>query len=79
MFYQLVYQNKHRFANLVTDENNMVSMPILAGDSISFNYNVNPAPGQNELTGVPPFEGRQYRIQLIVDAGSGVNTVPDDN
>lgn len=44
LYYQLVYKNKERFAHLVTDENSLVSMSILAGYSISFNYNVNPAP-----------------------------------
>jgi hypothetical protein len=46
--------------------------------NINFNYIVNPAPDQNELTGVPPFPGRPYRIKIIVDDGSHSNTQPVD-
>jgi hypothetical protein len=77
LFYQLLYEKKERFANLVTDNNYLVGLPILEGDVINFNFTINPSPGQNVLTGVPEFFGRNYRIKLIVDDGTGVNTVPD--
>jgi len=75
---QLLYFNPGRFANLRPDRNNLISLPIWNGDSINFNYIVNPAPDQNELTGVPPFPGRPYRIKIIVDDGSHSNTQPVD-
>jgi hypothetical protein len=77
LFYQLIYEKKERFANLITDDNYLVGLPILAGDVINFNFTINPSPGQNTLTGVNEFFGRNYRIKLIVDDGTGVNTVPD--
>lgn len=77
LFYQLLYEKKERFANLVTDNNYLVGLPILEGDVINFNFAINPSPGQNVLTGVPEFFGRNYRIKLIVDDGTGVNTVPE--
>jgi len=75
--YQLIYYNPDRFANLITDENYLVSIPIFAGDTISFNYSIAPAPDQNNLTGVPPIPPRVYRIKWVIDDGTGVNTVPD--
>jgi uncharacterized protein YjbI with pentapeptide repeats len=77
LMYQLIYYNPDRFANLITDENYLVSIPIFAGDTISFNYTIAPAPNQNNLTGVPPIPARTYRIKWVIDNGTGVNTVPD--
>ena len=67
-----------RFNNLQLDSRNLFRLPILAGDTISFTFTLNPSPGQNELTGVPPFEGRTYKIKIVIDNGSHVNTIPTD-
>ena len=75
---QMLHFNVGRFSNLIPDRNNLISLPILSGDNISFNYTINPAPNQNELTGVPPFPGRIYKIRIIVDDGSHENTIPID-
>ena len=75
---QMLYFNPERFAYLTPDINRLSSLPILNGDNISFNYTVNPAPNQNQLTGVPPISGRVYKIKIIVDDGSHINTVPID-
>lgn len=68
----------HRVNNLQLDSRNLFRLPILAGDTISFTFTLNPSPGQNELTGVPPFEGRSYKIKIVIDDGSHVNTIPTD-
>ena len=51
-------------------------LPFQHGDSISFKLTINPAPGQNNLTGVPAFGGRSYSITMnLVDSAS--NTAVD--
>jgi hypothetical protein len=68
----------NRFNNLQLDSRNLFRLPILAGDTINFTFSINPCPGQNELTGVPPFTGRTYRIKIVIDNGSRINTIPTD-
>lgn len=68
----------HRVNNLQLGPTNLFRLPILAGDTISFTFTINPCPGQNELTGVPPFEGRTYKIRIVIDDGSHINTIPTD-
>lgn len=68
----------YRFNNLQLDSRNLFRLPILAGDTISFTVTINPCPGQNELTGVPPFNGRTYKIRIVIDNGSRINTIPTD-
>jgi hypothetical protein len=75
---QMLHFNVGRFSNLTPDRNNLISLPILSGDNINFNYTINPAPDQNELTGVPPIPGRIYKIKIIVDDGTHSNTIPVD-
>jgi hypothetical protein len=68
----------HRVNNLQLGPTNLFRLPILAGDTISFTFTINPCPGQNELTGVPTFEGRTYKIRIVIDNGSHINTIPTD-
>ena len=74
---QMLHFNVGRFANLTPDRNNLISLPILNGDNICFNYTINPAPDQHALTGVPSFPGRVYKIKIVVDDGTHVNTIPE--
>ena len=63
------------------DQFNQAPIPFIHGDSISYKFSINPAVGQETLTGVPPFAGRTYRIQLnIFDRGLIPinNTIPVD-
>ena len=78
LFNQILNNNKNRFSDVVFDGYNQASLPIIAGDSISYKFTVHPATNQNTLTGVPAFGGRSYRIKLIVDNGVGTNTVTDE-
>lgn len=75
---QLLMTYPERFNNIHVDGNGLFPAPILAGDTFLFATRIDPAPRQNELTGVPPFGGRTYQIKLIVDDGSHINTTPTD-
>lgn len=78
IFNQILMTHPHRvnFSNL--DQYGQGPIPILAGDTISFRFQVNPHAGQHLLTGVPSFGGRSYVIKLIIDNGTGVNISPVD-
>jgi hypothetical protein len=75
---KLLEELPQRFNNLQLGPTNLFRLPILAGDSISFAFIINPSPGQNQVTGVPPFGGRSYRIKIVIDDGSHLNTIPTD-
>ena len=79
IFFELLFSVSciYFFANLTPDRNNLISLPILNGDNICFNYTINPAPDQHALTGVPSFPGRVYKIKIVVDDGTHVNTIPE--
>lgn len=54
------------------------SLPFLENDTISFKLIINPAEGQNDLTGVEPFGARSYEIRLVLkDDITGLNTEVD--
>ena len=53
-------------------------IPLLAGDTISFRFQINPKPDQHLLTGVSPLPGRSYVIKLIVVSNDANNTTPVD-
>jgi hypothetical protein len=64
-----------RFATLeALDANDRRSLPFQAEDSISFKVTINPADGQEELTGVSAFGGRSYEIRLVLVDGTAENT-----
>lgn len=75
---KLLQDKPERFKSIILDANGFFPVPILEGDTINFTTQINPAPGQNTLTGVPVFGGRTYQIKLIVDNGSHTNTIPID-
>ena len=54
------------------------SVPVIAGDSISFNVTVDAASGQHDLTGVAAIPPRVYRVQLVVisETAEFANYVP---
>jgi hypothetical protein len=53
-------------------------IPLLAGDTISFRFQINPKPDQHLLTGVSPLPGRSYVIKLMVVSNDANNTTPVD-
>ena len=64
-----------RFASLETaDANDRRALPFQADDSISFKVTINPADGQEELTGVSAFGGRSYEIRLVLVDATPENT-----
>jgi hypothetical protein len=79
LFNQILYANKSRFSDISFNiEDGVCSLPILSGDSISYRFTVFPKAGQNDITGVPAFGGRSYRIKLlIVGDAAGENTTVD--
>ena len=79
LFQQVLGNNAARFSTIVFDGNGQAPVPIFAGDSISYKYIIQPAAGQNNLTGVSAFGGRTYQIKLLVVAdATGLNTTPTD-
>jgi hypothetical protein len=78
MMNQLLMLQPERFNHLVLDDYGQAPIPILAGDTIQFLFTIYPAPGQNNLTGVPAFGGRSYAIKIIIDNGEHQNTVSID-
>jgi hypothetical protein len=89
LFRQVLNQGSSRF-NDVTFANITVGadtishtapIPFEADDSISYKFRVEPAAGQNDLTGISPFGGRTYKIKLILKDSSDaltLNTSPND-
>ena len=53
-------------------------IPLLAGDTISFRFQINPKSDQHLVTGVSPLPGRSYVIKLIVVNNNTSNTTPVD-
>ena len=51
---------------LIADTTELQSIPFVAGDSISYLLKINPAAGQEGLTGVAPFDGRTYQIRMFM-------------
>lgn len=80
LYQQLIYtqSGRSRFQSVLLDGNNQAPIPFYAGDSISFLYTIHPAAGQNEITNVPAFGGRAYRIKLQIVSSGASNTVPTD-
>ena len=78
LFQQMIKFNPDRFNDLVLDNNNLFSIPIINGDTISFQYTINPDPNQHTITNVPPFGGRVYTIKIVVDDGSHSNITTTD-
>ena len=80
LFNQILSGNKSRFNDISFNNVGQCSVPILAGDSISYKFTVFPKSGQNTVTGVPAFGGRSYRIKLlVVSEAVGLNTEVDGN
>ena len=64
-----------RFATLQeADAQDRRALPFQADDSISFKVTINPADGQEELTGVSQFGGRSYEIRLVLVDSTPANT-----
>jgi len=81
LFNQLLVNNKMRFNNIALNDenNNIASLPITVGDSISYRFTVFPAANQNDLTGVSAFGGRSYAIKLkVVADATGLNTATEE-
>lgn len=68
LFEQMTKTAISRFGTSVADSDAMQSIPFEANDSISFKLTINPAEGQNALTGVSEFGGRSYEIRLLLVA-----------
>jgi len=62
----------------ILNTNGVQSIPLLNNDKLIFNVTINPAEGQNNLTGVNPIDSRTYRIVLILKDNVTNNTVTDD-
>jgi uncharacterized protein YjbI with pentapeptide repeats len=75
---QILFENNDRFALLYKNAQGLYPIPILTGDTISFTYTIYPAPNQHLLTSVQPIPPRTYRISIIIDDGTGRNTVSTD-
>lgn len=75
---KLLQDKPDRFKSIVVDSNGLFPVPLLDGDTINFMTRINPAEGQNNLTGVSVFGGRTYQIKLVIDDGSHQNTLPID-
>jgi hypothetical protein len=73
-----LFENLDRFSLLTKNTDGLYPIPILAGDSISFTYTISPSTGQHLLTKVNPISERTYKILIIIDEGTGVNTTPVD-
>ena len=69
-----------RFKDLgsVIDSSGVFPLPILEGDTINFVFSITPATNQHLLTDVSEISTRRYQIKLMVDDGSGINTLPLD-
>ena len=76
----------HRFADILTGITTQAvdgtsapqSLPFHENDTISFKLIINPAEGQNDLTGVEAFGARSYEIRLVLkDSIVGLNTEVD--
>lgn len=69
-----------RFSDIgsIIDSSGIFPLPILQGDSLNFTFTINPAENQHILTNVSEISPRKYQIKLIVDDGSGINTIPLD-
>jgi hypothetical protein len=69
-----------RFKDLgsVIDSSGVFPLPILEGDTINFLFSITPAANQHLLTDVSEISTRRYQIKLVVDDGSGINTLPID-
>lgn len=89
LFRQVLNQGSSRFNDVTfanidvngTQISHTAPIPFEADDSISYKFNVEPAAGQNGLTGTTAFGGRTYKIKLILkdDAGAlALNTTPVD-
>ena len=89
LFRQILNQRPERFNDIsfaefdVAGETVYHTAPIPFGpdDFVSFKFTINPAPGQYNLTGVPEFGARVYKINLIVKDSQNVvdwNTDPID-
>jgi hypothetical protein len=78
LFQQLLFENIDRFSLLTKNSDGLYPIPIITGDTISFTYTIHPSPNQNVLTGVNALTERTYKIMIIIDNGSGMNTTPTD-
>jgi len=79
LFQQIVKAQHARFENVTLDQFNQAPIPFIHGDSISYKFTINPADHQEDLTGVPKFGARVYRIKLNIfdhDTIPIYNTVP---
>jgi len=64
-----ILQNAHsRLDNVqnIIDSNGVFPLPILQGDTISFETSLNPAENQHSLTFTNEFGGRSYKIKLVI-------------
>jgi len=79
---QIGYHDPDRFRTDVShgiqDTNDVQSIPLIDDDKLIFNVKINPAEGQNNLTGVDSVSSRTYRIVLILKDSVTNNTEPDD-
>ena len=77
---QLLESKPERFNNIgnTIDASGVFPLPILEGDTISFTFSISPASNQHQLTGVSEINPREYQIKIVVDDGSGINTLPID-
>lgn len=76
LFEQMTKTAISRFAG-ISPTDGIQSLPFQEDDSISFKLTINPATGQNNLTGVSSFGGRSYDIRLVLKTSPPTNTVAD--
>lgn len=62
----------------VVDSSGVFPLPIQEGDTLNFTFIINPATNQHILTNVSEIPARKYQIKIVIDDGSGLNTLPLD-
>jgi hypothetical protein len=68
MLDQMAYNNPARLRN-IANTTEIQPIPFVENDTISLKLTVNPADGQETLTGVPPLGARTYRIRYKLKDG----------
>lgn len=77
---QLAHNAPARFGTEISNTKEIQSIPLEAGDTISFKVSISAAANQHNLTSVAgPFDTRVYQIKLTLTAdGSATQIVPDE-
>jgi hypothetical protein len=75
---QMAHHNPARLRN-IEDTSNVQPIPFIGGDTISLKLTINPASGQENLTGVPAFGARTFRIRFnLVEDYKSLHTLEQE-